>query len=271
MPSGHVSLTNEQQTLLVTLYARVLDHQAADPILGDHRAAEALTQLGRPLGRMRMRRDTAASVLCRTRRLDEWTRQFLAEHPDAVVLNLGCGLDTRAQRIDPPSGVLWYDVDYPEVIELRQRLYPSLPDSAMIGSSVTDPHWLDHVPRDRPTMVTAEGLLMYLTEDQVEKLIGRLAEHLVSGRLACDIELPWAAKVAKYNPKLRTTGAVHRWGLKDLNHLTRWAPGMRLLEQHGLTTLAGMEKVSPLYRYLTTAINLVPSLRDAMRVALYEF
>lgn len=271
MTSEHVRLTSEQQTLLLTLYARAIDSHSKQPILGDQSAAETLARLDYPLDRVRTRRDTAAGVLCRTRRLDEWTTEFLATHPDAVVLNLGCGLDDRVARVDPPPGVRWYDVDYPEVIALREKLYAPRRNQQMLGSSVVDFQWLESVPTDRPTMVTAEGLLMYLAEDQVEGLVRRLAAHVDSGRLACDIELPWAARMAKYDPALRRTGAIHQWGIRELDHLADWVPSMRLLAGHSVTMLPGMEKVSPLYRGLYGLTNRIPALRDSMRVALYQF
>src|SRR5512147_945932 len=81
---------------------------------------------------------------------DDWARSFLADHPDAVVLHLGCGLDARAFRIDPPATVDWYDLDYPSVIELRRQSLPPREHYTLIDSSVTDLTWLDRIPHGRP-------------------------------------------------------------------------------------------------------------------------
>ncbi|HYP94715.1 MAG TPA: class I SAM-dependent methyltransferase, partial [Mycobacterium sp.] len=75
---------------------------------------------------------------------------------DAVALDLGCGLDIRAVRIKPPPTVQWFDLDQPGVIELRRKLYDETDAYRMIGSSVTDPGWLEAIPTDRPTLVVAE-------------------------------------------------------------------------------------------------------------------
>ncbi|GAA2848207.1 hypothetical protein GCM10020220_042160 [Nonomuraea rubra] len=56
-----------------------------------------------------------------------------------MVLHLGCGLDARVYRIDPPATVDWYDLDYPTVIELRERFLPPREHYTLIASSVTDP------------------------------------------------------------------------------------------------------------------------------------
>ena len=77
----------------------------------------------------------------------------------STVLHLGCGLDSRVFRIDPPATVRWYDVDLPDVIDLRRRLYPERHDYELIATSVTDLRWLDGIPADRPVLVVAEGLV----------------------------------------------------------------------------------------------------------------
>ncbi|WP_220449281.1 class I SAM-dependent methyltransferase [Nonomuraea longispora] len=82
-----------------------------------------------------MKRGDAVTVAMRARHLDDWTRDFLAEHPAAIVLHLGCGMDTRAHRVGPGPGVHWYDVDFPEVIDLRERLYPARERHTAIPSS----------------------------------------------------------------------------------------------------------------------------------------
>jgi O-methyltransferase involved in polyketide biosynthesis len=271
MTADSVRLTATQQTMLLTLNAHAVDNRSPDPILGDGWAEQTLARISAGPDLPMVRRDDAAGILCRARQLDEWTISYLSDHPNAVVLHLGCGLDSRVLRVDPPSTARWYDVDFPEVIDLRRRVFGADERDGyrMIGSSVTDPEWLDSIPTDRPVMVTAEGLLMYLVEGDVRQLICRIAEHR-SGRLACDVELPWAARLAKYNPVLRKTGAIHRWGIKNLDDLTEWVPGMRLMTAHSVTALPGIAKVhnaSRRYRW----INQIPALRDAMRVALYEF
>ena len=52
--------------------------------------------------------------------MDGWTKDFITDHPDATVFDLGAGLDSRVVRIDPPSEGRWYDVAFPDVIELLQ-------------------------------------------------------------------------------------------------------------------------------------------------------
>jgi O-methyltransferase involved in polyketide biosynthesis len=106
-------------------------------------------------------------VAMRATQLDDWSTGYLRRYPNAVVLHLGCGMDTRAFRLHPPESVQWFDLDQPNVIALRRKLYDDCAGYRMIGSSVTDEAWLDEIPTDRPMLMVAEGLVMYLTEPQV--------------------------------------------------------------------------------------------------------
>ena len=90
-------------------------------------------------------------VTMRAKQLDDWSGDFLRRHSNAVVLHLGCGMDTRAFRLHPPETVQWFDVDQLNVIALRRKLYDDRDGYRMIGSSVTDEVWLDEIPTDRAT------------------------------------------------------------------------------------------------------------------------
>ena len=102
------------------------------------------------------------------------------------MLHLGCGLDSRYYRLDPGPGVEWYDVDYPDVADLRRQLFPAREHCHVVAASVTDPAWLADVPADRPTLMIGEGLTMYLTEADGVALLRRIVDHAPSGELQFD-------------------------------------------------------------------------------------
>lgn len=106
----------------------------------------------------------------------------------------------------------------------------------MIGSSVTDPEWLDQVPTGRPTLVIAEGLLMYLTEHQVRELLQRLTDRFHSGEMHFDT----LSALAPLLSKLFTRGII-KWGIRDARELESWNPRLRLLER--TSTLAGYRQI----------------------------
>src|SRR6266566_3181437 len=106
-------------------------------------------------------------IATRAATFDLLTTRYLADHPAATVLHLGCGMDSRVFRVDPQASVCWFDVDYPDVIDLRRQLFPERDAYHLIGAPLEDLRWLDEVPRDRPALLIAEGVLHYLSEAEV--------------------------------------------------------------------------------------------------------
>ncbi len=140
-------------------------------------------------------------VVLRAKQLDDWCADFLGRHPEAVVLHLGCGLDGRAFRLEVPESVRWFDIDQPSVIELRPQLYNDTERYRMIGCSVTDPLWLPQIPTGYPTLVVAEGLLMYLTESEVRQLLARLTDRFDSGEMLSTRSPRWRRDCRNYSPE----------------------------------------------------------------------
>jgi O-methyltransferase involved in polyketide biosynthesis len=151
--------------------------------LGDETAAEAVDRIDYDFKRIHRTSLPASNqylVALRAKQLDDWCADFLVRYPDSVVLHLGCGLDGRAFRLAMPPAVRWFDIDQPAVVGLRRRLYDDTERYRMIGSSVTDPQWLDHIPNGCPTLVVAGGLLMYLQESEVRQLFERMIDRFDS-------------------------------------------------------------------------------------------
>ena len=215
-------------TLLATLYLRAWDSRNRQPILGDEHAAAALECLRYDEAMLRRRTRPEVNqylVGLRARLLDDWAANYLSHRPDAVVVQLGCGLDSRMLRLDQFNSTLWLDVDLPDVIAVRRRLYPERQRYQMIAASATDPKWWwEEVPTDRPVLVIAEGLLMYLPPDEVRQLLGRIASRSPSGQLLFDGVAPWLTHLSR---------AVH-WGIRDGSEIEAWNPRLRCLEQVSL-------------------------------------
>ncbi|APA76136.1 class I SAM-dependent methyltransferase [Mycobacterium avium subsp. hominissuis] len=231
---GSVEWTN-----LVTLYLRACESRSRQPILGDTAAAEAVDRIRydfKRIHRMSLPASNQYLVALRAVQFDDWCAELLGRHPDAVVLHLGCGLDGRAFRVSVPPSVSWFDVDQPSVIGLRRRLYDDTENYRMIGSSVTELQWLDEVPAGRPTLMVAEGLLMYLREDEVRLLLQRLIDRFPGGEMHFDT----LSALAPLLSKVFTRGII-TWGIRDARRIADWNPRLRFLEQS--PALAGYQRI----------------------------
>lgn len=229
MKTEQVHLTAEKETLLPTLYGKALDSRAASPILGDTFADEVVRRLDFDFAKLELPDGAAITLPLRAKHLDDWTREFLTANPSSTVLHLGCGLDSRVCRIDPPASVRWYDVDHPEVIELRRRLYPERPSYQMIATSVTDLGWLAQVPADRPVLVVAEGLVIYLKEAEGLALFRAIVAKFPRGELIFDAYSRAMVWLTARLPTVRKTGARLWWGIDDPLALEAQVPRLQLV------------------------------------------
>src|SRR5512143_785665 len=186
MEAKKIHLTKETETYLATLYGKALDAAVEQPILGDRFAADAVARIDFDFKELKLPNGGEITLPMRAWHFDQWTRAFLAANAESTVLHLGCGLDTRVYRIDPGPQVRWYDVDMPDVIALRQQLYPERDDYQQIGSSVTDLAWLDAIPGGTPVLIVAEGLVMYLPQKDGTALFRRITEQFPRGQITFD-------------------------------------------------------------------------------------
>jgi methyltransferase (TIGR00027 family) len=237
------AFTPAQESLFLTLGGRALDSRLPHPFLGDTMADEIVGKTGYDLDKLPPLstklldpRTKVFDIAVRAKRLDEVVRRFITHHPDAVVLDLGAGLDGRMFRINPPPTVDWYDVDFPEVLAIRQQVLPERDHAHEIGADLTDAHWLDEVPTDRPAVIVADGLLVFLAQDAFVSLLNRLTSHFPGGELAFNAYTRYAVWALKHLGSLAViAGGVANPGFNDPREPERWVPGLKLVEEIFLT------------------------------------
>jgi len=180
-----VQLGDVQETLFITLAARAAESQRKHPVLRDPRAGELLQSIDYDAARYGRGAGGSITVL-RTAILDFWVRGFLAAHPAGTVVELGTGLNTRFERVDN-GRVQWIDLDLPDTIELRRKFFADTGRHRMAAASVLDEDWLPEVARSPgPYFFVAEGVLVYLPEDQVMAALARIAQRFPGALVALD-------------------------------------------------------------------------------------
>jgi O-methyltransferase involved in polyketide biosynthesis len=269
-----VDLTGAPETMLATLYAKALDANLPHPILGDRFAADVVSRIDYDWRRTTITAANSPGVTVRTAQFDTWVRQFLAVHDRAVVLHLGCGLDSRVFRLDPGPGVQWYDVDYPAVIALRKRLYPRREHYHLVAASVTDPAWLAGIDTDHsdlPALLVAEGLTMYLTRDEGLALLRRVVQRFGSGELQFDVFNRLGIRAQVINAVVRRSGSRLHWAVDGPDDIVGGVPGVRLLATVSEFDATDFNRVPPFYRLVGRVMSWVPALRGMAQFQRYAW
>lgn len=243
------SLSEVSGTMLITLFARAKETRSKDPIIHDPKAVEIIeifkkeivgstNPIHQKILKDRYNPKLAVTIALRSRRFDRYVLDFLQRHPDGTVINFGCGLDTRFDRIDN-GRVRWFDIDFPSVIDLRRRFMIETNRRQFIAGSILDPKWLEQVKPGGPYLTLAEGVFMYLMEQDVKDLLSLVKRELGSVELVAEVSNKyWVDKMntpymrAKFKRQLGMTGgAVFSFGVPNSRYFETWDPDYRFLDE----------------------------------------
>ncbi|HLI71046.1 MAG TPA: class I SAM-dependent methyltransferase [Ktedonobacteraceae bacterium] len=277
MTTEKIHFAKEKETMLMTLSGRALQSQWKNPILRDPWAEEAMRHIDydiskqyKGVGSWSMWSKIGCTIIAtRAATFDLLANRYLADHPDATVLHVGCGMDSRVFRVDPPESCQWFDVDYPDVIDLRRQLFPERGAYHLIGAPLDDLRWLDEVPRDRPGLLIAEGVLHYLSEPEVKALLNAVVAHFPSGQIIFDICNPFIVKRAGSN--VGGTGATYKWGLDDPQGIKQLEPKLELIKEFRPSELVAFSRFPLWVRALFRAQEVNSTLRRMERIIVYRY
>lgn len=248
MDSTHFEAVSE--TLLLPLYALALESRRPNPIMVDEGAVELVRRLDeyfadsnkpihRRLAKGRLPDALLTSMALRIRQYDRYVTAFLEREPDAVVVNLGCGLNDRRRRVDN-GRIRWFDLDLPEVIAFRRQFLSETERMRFIASSVLDPAWLEELP-DEPGhkfLFVAEGLFMYLPPEGVRGLVTTLCDRYSGAELYAEVAHRRIVAMmkgrygrGKFRRQFGTSeDIVYQFGLENSREMESWAPGLTFLD-----------------------------------------
>ena len=231
-----VSLTklkNVPKTLLIPLIARCVETRKKDGLIKDPRSVEILEGLDYDISRSKLFLPLQLGVCLRTLIFDEQIGKFLSENPDAVIVNLGSGLDTRFPRIDN-GRVRWFDLDLPESMEIRKRFFKETDRHRFIAKSALDPSWTNEIPKNSKTLIVAEGLCMYFTESEMKNLIQIIKDSFPGSQFLFEAFSHRAMKSNKNRAKSeldRNAADLLKWGIKSGKEIENWFEGIRFVNE----------------------------------------
>ena len=188
----------------------------------------------------------AYNMAMRARVFDDWTDATLAQEADALVLHIGCGLDSRFQRVRQPYR-LWLDCDLPEVVDVRRKYFAETARYQMRALDASDPAQIRALPDSAAAIVVLEGLSMYLTNEQLHGLFRALRDKYSRLHILMDIYTVFGARASKYKNPIRDVGVTEVYGLDDIPGLLRGLD-LRLSAELSFTPPALVNELKPLDR-----------------------
>ena len=239
-----ITLSGVPETMLQTVYARAKESRGCGAIR-DLKAEEIIGRLDYDFSLADKDAAMHSGVIARTIVLDRLVEEYLAAHPGATVMNLACGLDTRCYRMQGYAH--WYNLDLPETIAVREALLPESGSISQLAMSAMDDWGAAVEGPSGPALVIIEGLTMYLTQADVQRIFAVIAGRFPAATVFTETMNPMVVKRFK-EKSIEGSTAKFTWGVKDGRALAALLPGFRLAGEHCLTE--GMAAFVPVYRLL---------------------
>lgn len=256
-----IKLAGVPETMLQTIYARAKETRTRCAI-HDDKAVEVAKQIDYDFSLADKDKAMHDGVIARTIILDRLTSEYLKGNEGAVVVNIAAGLDTRCYRMRGYSH--WYNLDLPDVIDVRARVLPEDGVISQIAASAMD-DWTNLIKEhDVPALVIIEGLTMYLDESDVKRIFEVISSCFSKVRVFAEIMNPMVVKHFR-EKSIEGSNAEFSWGIRDGKALSSLITGFEFKEEHSLTE--GMAEIYPVYKLL----GRIPMIRGiSNRIAVLE-
>ena len=247
-PEVECNIMNEiNKTLFIPLYGKsIISKQHI--ILNDPDAERIWQAESFPIRGRSKSKWLAYNMAMRARVFDDWTDQMLRKYKDALVLHVGCGLDSRCRRVKEPYGS-WLDCDLPDVIAVRKKYFDEAENYHMQALDASDSAQIALLPENDTAIVVLEGLSMYLSEKQLRGFLGALQEKYRAICVLADFYTQFGAKASKYKNPVNDVGVTKLYGIDDMERVVSGL-GLRVVKEHSFTPAALVNELPPRDRVL---------------------
>ena len=237
-------MNNVNKTLYIPLYGKAYVSKKGI-ILNDKKAEEIWNAEGFELKGKSKSKWLAYYMGMRSRVFDNWLLEELKKDSAAVVLHIGCGMDSRVIRVGI-NGHQWYDIDFPSVVEERKKYYAEDEFYHMIEADVRQQNWIQAVPKAKHAIVVMEGVSMYFKSEELKVVLEQISVHFEKVNLLMDCYTTFAARASKYKNPINDVGVTQVYGLDEPRDLE--CGSFKFQREHDMTPdllineLEGMEK-----------------------------
>ena len=235
MDKIHIEKGSVQETLIIPLYGRKLCAEKFPKLYQDDYAAGICERIDYDFSQFKNKEN---SVLYQFGALEGAMREkdmlweitdYLKEHPNAAVVNLGCGLNMTGRTADNATCHI-YNLDFPDVIRSRNEIIPAGEREENIACDLNDVSWMDRINGEEGAVLYAAGVFHYFTSAQIRDMVTAMAERFPDGRLVFDA----VGKIGRdklMKGTLKSMGMDDVSGLfcvEDASELEGWSPKIRL-------------------------------------------
>ena len=218
-----------EETALIPLAIKASETVRPNARIKDYKAKEIIDTLGVDVSKF----DPFLShegVVARTILFRKELKKLISKYPDALCINLGCGFDDKFSQVDNGK-ITWFDVDLPDQIAVRRKVYEDRERCTMLDGSALDGYWTKNLPKSDMTIVVMEGVLQYFSKEQVKTCLNMLCDSFPHGYLVAELHSPFLEKNGKNHDAVKNTNATFGWGTNSGKEYIPLEPRMKYLSE----------------------------------------
>ena len=256
----HIEKNTVQETLVIPLYGRKMCSELFPRLFRDETAIRLISEIDYDFSVLAKKSESVMhqfgflEVAMRQNDLAFEVRDYLKTHPQAAVVNLGCGLDDTCRACDNGTCKL-YNLDFPDVIAVRDQLLPAGEREQNIGCDLNDTAWFDAIDASGGAVFFAAGVFYYFLTQQVQTLVRAMAGAFPGGRLVFDAANRKAVRLMLKtwikDAKIQDVGAY--FSVSDAKkELSAWDTRLQVSTRGYMLGYQSLQdpSVKPLYRLL---------------------
>ena len=260
MEKYHIEKNTVQETLVIPLYGRKMCSEQFPQLFRDETAIRLIDQIDYDFSALAQKAQSTVQqfgfleVAMRQNDLAWEVRDYLKAHPKAAVVNLGCGLDDTGRSCDNGCCKL-YNLDFPNVIAVRDALLPAGEREENIPCDLNDVSWFQRIDAREGVVFFAAGVFYYFLTEQFQTLVQAMAQAFPGGRLVFDAAGKAAVKMMLKtwirDAEIKDVGAY--FSVSDARReLSSWVPGLRVSSRGYMLGYQSLDdpSVKGLYRLL---------------------
>lgn len=239
-------MNSVNKTLYIPLYGKAYVSRKK-LFLSDKKAEEILDAEGFKLKGKSKSKWLAYYMGIRAAVFDSWVKEQLKTHDNAIVIHIGCGMDSRVLRVHAQNNK-WYDVDFPEVIGERRRYYTETENRRMIKGDIRNEEWLDSIAETDHAVIVMEGVSMYISPKDLQAFTKTLTSRFKNISLLMDCYSVMAAKLSKYKNPINDVGVTKVHGMDDPSALENGT--LHFVKEHDMTPQSYIDELHGTEKYI---------------------
>lgn len=226
---------NVSETLLIPLYMRAQESKEENPIIVDTKSVELLSKVDYDFSKFSADERCQRYISLRTKYFDEAVRKFVDKYDDAVVVLIACGLDPRVERISIEKEYQVYELDLPDVINLRKKFLPESSNNRYIAGSITNDEWIKTIKASHPYghfLFILEGISMYLTEEEMKNVFKNIDDNFDHAEVHVERMNKFFSKRTYLQKSVNNTNATFNWGCDNPKEIEEWCESFKLKDEY---------------------------------------